>query len=542
MAAPHGIIATGPARANPEWALDIGETHPAGEGPSGAGWLLPPARRDGAGRHAVLLGGVQCLKVVLGMGSTLVLAKLLVPADFGLMAVVTPALALVGMTQDIGLSQVMVQRRDLGECQAASMYWLTFAAGCAGGAGLAVLSPALAWFFGQPAVLPTMLAMSVVPAIQAAYAMHASLLARHMMFARMAAVDLAATVASTVVGIASAWWLRSAWALVWATMAGYLVQLVWYRIACDWSPGKPRIGSLGGVHRFGASLSAANVFNFVHRNADNVIVARAFGPASLGLYDRAFKLLVYPMQQVQAPAARIMIPLLSSLVPQPDAYRRAFMDCSTLLMAAVQPFMLFAALRSDRLVEVLLGPSWVASSGVFTCFALVGVQQVYTSTLSWLLITQGRGRDVVGLAAYGAVTSVASYLFGLRWGLDGVAICYAAVDTFARVPVVVRVVGRAGAVSGADIVACAVPHGISSAVAVAVVWLFPFPGGGLAGLGAGLLASVVAYQATLAAFPQKRSTLARSCSQGFASAAGAAVGITRRLASLVPGTRKAMAQ
>ena len=476
-------------------------------------------------RHAALLGAVQCLKVLLGMTSTLLLAKLLVPADFGLMAVVSPALALVGMTQDLGLSQVVVQQRDLGQGQASSMYWVTFALGCAGGLTLVAVSPALSWFFGQPGVAALMLGVACVPPVQAAYAMHASLLARHMRFAVMARADLAATVTSTLVGLAAAWWLRSAWALVLATVVGASLQLVLYRAACDWFPGRPRFYGLDGAHRFGASLSGANLFNFVHRNADNVIVFKAFGPTPMGLYDRAFKLLVYPMQQVHAPAARIMVPLLSSLAGRPAEYRQAFLDCSTLLMAAVQPFMLYAAIRSATLVDATLGPAWVASAAVFSCFAAVGMQQVYTSTIGWLLVTQGRGREVLGLAAFGAASSVSSYLLGLHWGLSGVAASYAFTDTFVRVPVLFRVVGRSGPVGVKDLCMCAAPHAVAAMIAAVVLLACPVPASPLKAVVAGLGLSFATYHAVLACFSTKRHAM----SVAFVQVLGMASGIPARV-------------
>jgi PST family polysaccharide transporter len=274
-----------------------------------------------------------------------------------------------------------------------------------------------------------------------------------------------------------------------------------------WRPGAPSLDQ--GVReliRFGAGLSISNIFNYISRNADNFLIARFVGQAQLGLYDRGYKLMMMPLQQVNAPISRVLLPLLSRLQTDPVRYRSSYLSTITGLMAAVQPGLLTAVIFAPAFVHVLLGPNWDAVVPIFVWLGLAGLHQITTNTLGWLLVSQGRARSLVVLGVCTSVTTVAAFVIGLRYGAVGVAAAYMISDYLLRLPVIWWYVTRNGPVSLSDLLRAAAPHAVAIAITGVVLLLVARiePQPGFLGLALLAAAAYAIYGSVLVAFPDKR--------------------------------------
>ena len=117
-----------------------------------------------------------------------------------------------------------------------------------------------------------------------------------------------------------------------------------------WRPGRPSFeGQFNELFHIGAGVTGFNIVNYFSRNADNLLIGRYYGAVQLGLYDRAYRLLLFPLQQMLVPLGRVMFPLLSRLQSEPERYRKAYIECVSLLMIAVQPALVFAIVYSNDL-------------------------------------------------------------------------------------------------------------------------------------------------------------------------------------------------
>lgn len=474
---------------------------------------VPSGGRGEAAKHVFFMGAAQAWRVGAGFVFTVITARLLAPSDFGLIAMVASVTALTTMIQDLGASQSVVQRETISRGQLNSVFWISAGLGCLLALLLAISSPAIAGFFGEPRLEGLMVAFAAPIIASGLQAVPFALLNRHMRFRELALIDALAAAASFAVGIGLAWLLGSYWALYAAACASSLVLLAGCWISSGFRPGRPEFDSgTRAMIGFGSGISGFNLANYFSRNADNVLIGKFFGDVALGFYDRAYRLLLFPISQIHAPIGRVMIPLMARSLSDPYRYRRSYMECVSLLLLATQPAILFATLYAEDVFRILLGERWLASAPIFAWLGIAGLHQVMTSTIGWLYISQGRGGGFFRIGLFGAVTTVVSFVAGLPWGPVGVAAAYTISDYIVRLPVIWASAGRLGPVSTRDLYMLAAPHVLSTAAAAAVLLALKrfvdMPNALTCGLLAGM--SYAVYLAFLMLFAEKRGYLFRN--------------------------------
>jgi O-antigen/teichoic acid export membrane protein len=408
--------------------------------------LLPDLKGRSV-RGGVITLGAQGVKFVLQLGSTAVLARLLTPADFGLIAMVATFTGFAALFKDLGLSQATVQREHVTHEQVSTLFWINVAVAALIGLLVAAMAPAVAWFYGEPRLAMVTVALGSTFVFGGLAAQHAALLRRQMRFGPLAAVE----VASLAGGIAAAVWLALAgagyWALVAMTMGQALVTAAGLWIVSGWSPGRPRRGAgIRPMLGFGGNVTAFNLFNYFSRNADNLLIGWYWGAASLGLYSKAYSLLTLPMRQVNGPAATVAVPALARLAGDSERYRRAFISVQATLLMVSAPAMAVLLVEPTAVVSVFLGDQWLAAAPILRWLALIGIIQVATQSNGWVFTTQGRTREMMWWGLVGGLLSVGAFLAGLPWGGVGVAASYALSGVLVRTPLMLWWLGRKGPV------------------------------------------------------------------------------------------------
>lgn len=414
--------------------------------------------RQSLGRRAVsggfLMAGAQAFKLLLNVTGVVILARLLSPQEFGLVAMAGAITANLGLLKGAGLSIGSVQRETVNHQQVSNVFWANLGLGVL----LAVISIGLAWpvawFYGDDRLTSIMLALSLTFVFAGATAQHQALLLRQMRLKARALIGVVAVLASVVVGCSMAWVGFGYWALVGMPLclSGTAMVMTWS--VSRWCPALPsRRSGVRSLLRFGIRLTTSDLIVRVARSTDTLLIGRFFGAASLGLYSRADALLSRPLEQVIMPMGDVFVPLLSRLQFDPERYRRTFLRAFGMLALISFPFTASLFALSKPLILVLLGPGWVDAApilAVFTVMALCRVLWVAT----WLLITQGRGREYLRLSVTASALTVAAVFAGLPWGVLGVAVAISSTSLLIQLPLLYYMVGRSGPVSTTDLWRC----------------------------------------------------------------------------------------
>jgi O-antigen/teichoic acid export membrane protein len=258
---------------------------------------------------------------------------------------------------------------------------------------------------------------------------------------------------------------------------GHLALSFVYMVAvwgvCGWRPGRARRGA--GVRQllgFGGNLTGFVVINYFARNLDNMLIGRFWGGFQLGLYAKAYQLLLLPLDQISYPLTNVAVPTLSRLNGEPERYRRAYLRILEKVTLVTMPGIALMVATADWVVLVVLGPQWVEAGRIFALLGVAALLQPVTNTTGWLFITQGRTREMFRWAPIGAGLVVAAIVAGLPWGAAGVATAYSVVWVLLMTPLLFWYVGRRGHVRTRDIYAALAPALFASVGGFAAVMAY----------------------------------------------------------------------
>jgi PST family polysaccharide transporter len=386
------------------------------------------ANKGTSGRAA--LGAFQIIlsqgaRVILTVSSTIAVARLLDPADFGVVAMAAPVMAFIWIFQDLGFNQAIVQRDTISDQQINAMFWIALIGSTAATAVMLLLSPAVGLFYGDIRAAHITAAFSANVLLAGTALQHSALLHREMKFGRLAAIDILAALVNFVVTVTAAYYLRNFWALWLGGFAGTTVNVILLWSLNKWRPKlHVSFSNIRNMVEFGANLTTFNLINFLHRNLDNILIARVWGAYQLGLYDQSYKLMMFPLQNISNPLARVMIPALSRLQNDPDRYRRTFLLALRVLLAITIPGIAVAASMSDRILPFLLGSQWADAGPIFFWLSLAALPQMVGNATGWLFISCGRARSLRNWGLFSGIVFVSGFVAGLPWGATGVARAY----------------------------------------------------------------------------------------------------------------------
>jgi polysaccharide transporter, PST family len=420
--------------------------------------------RQSAVKGAFVTSLAQLAKVIVQFWSVIILSRLLSPADFGRLAMVAPLYGLALVFQDLGLSHATVQSAQVTSAQNNALFWVNVAVSVSLTVPLAIGAPMVGWFYGDEQVAGLTRGFAAVIVIGALGAQPLALLNRSMRFRFLAALDTLSVLAGFLGAVLLAAMFHSYWALFAGVAVSTTVGVVGAWIGSGFAPGLPRWeSSARQMVQLGAGITGFNVFTFIARNLDNVLIGRVWGDAALGLYDRAYKFLLFPLLQINAPLARVMLPTLARLRTDEARYRSVYLQAVNQLLLVTQPGIVFAIATADIFFPIMLGEQWRAAAPIFQWMGLAALLQPISATTNWLFISQGQSKAFAWYGAFNAAISAIAFCAGLPWGPIGVAAAYSISQVLLRSPVMWWMATRTGPVRLGDLYGVATMHAFASA-------------------------------------------------------------------------------
>ncbi len=373
----------------------------------------------------------QIMRQSLQIGISVLLARLLAPSDFGALAMVMVFSGFAASFSDLGLGAALVQKQDVKPKHYSTMFCLQLVVGAVLSVLLAAAAPLIAGFYKNPRLTGLCLVLAPTFILAAFAGVPMALLQKALAFRTIARIETTAALGSGTAAVLLALNGFGVWSLVAQALLTVLLTsiLSWHlapqRISLSFDSGAWR-----ELRRFSVSLTGYNFINYWIRNLDNLIVGKFIGPIALGLYSRAYSLMLYPIIQVSGTVSRVMFSAMASIQDQTERLREIYLRAARLIALFTFPIMAGMSVLADLFVVTVFGPAWADTAGVLRILAAVGLLQSVGTTLGWIYTARGR-TDIMlrfGMVA-GAVYAVA-FLIGLRWGVVGVAGAYAASGFF----------------------------------------------------------------------------------------------------------------
>jgi O-antigen/teichoic acid export membrane protein len=412
----------------------------------------------------------QAANLLIRVASLAILARLLDPTDFGLVAMVTAVTGLLSRFRDFGLSTATIQQKDITGGQISTLFWINLLIGGMLAAAAAAGAPYIAAFYQEPRLVWITIVLAGSFLVNAAGVQHAALLNREMRFTALALIDIASLIISTAIGIAMAFAGLGYWALVAMAVAqpGAFSVFVW--LVAAWVPGWPqRRAHIRSMLGFGGTITLNGIVVYVAYNLEKVLLGRFWGADALGIYGRAYQLVNIPTDNLNSAVGDVAFAALSRISDDPSRFKRYFLKGYSLIVALTLPITLACALFADELIFVVLGPKWGLAAPIFRYLAPTILIYAMINPLWWLLFSQGLVGRSLKISLVLAPLVMASYVVGLPHGPTGVALAYSAIMTLWVIPHIMWCIH--GTVIQLRDIALAVSRPLlSAAVAAAVSW------------------------------------------------------------------------
>jgi O-antigen/teichoic acid export membrane protein len=390
---------------------------------------LPPDELPGLGtraaRGAALTLGGQGARLVVQVISVVVLARLLTPDDYGLIAMVVSVVGIGEIFRDFGLSSAAIQARELSTPQRSNLFWLNSLIGVLLAAVVAIGAGLLAALYGRQELVPIAQVLSVTFVLNGLATQFRATLVRDLRFRALAIADAAAPAIAlaAAIGAAVAGW--GYWALVVQQVALALALLILFAIAARWLPGPPRRAPMRGLVTFGWNIVASQLIGYVANNVDSVIIGVRFGAGPLGIYNRAFHLLMTPLNQVRTPLTSVALPVLSRLADDGRRFGDFVARGQVALGYTLVVGLAIVIGSSEPLTLLLLGERWQSVEPILRLLAVAGVFQTLAFVGYWVYLARGLTGALVRYSLVSAAIKIACIVVGSLWGVVGVAVGYA---------------------------------------------------------------------------------------------------------------------
>ena len=367
--------------------------------------------------------------------STIVLARILLPEDFGLVAMVSAITGYVAIFVDLGTRDAVSQHPCLNAGEASALYWITAATGLVFALITVSCAPLIASFYSAPKLQAITIALAIPIVLSGLYYQQYALMRRAMMFRKLAIIDISGNVIGTALAILLAHLGYGYWALVWKPAITAFATACGVWVTCGWWPGRPAFTQ--GVRtmiRFGLNVTGYIIADNVSRSMDRVALGHNYGPRELGFYQNALNVYDNAANVSVSALHNVATATLSKLRDDLDTLRRAWSTAlSSLAFFAAPAFAVLAVVGQD-LVVLVLGPKWHTAGTILSVLALRGPGQVVSSTHSWLHVAAGRPDRWRHWGMLNCGFTIIALLCGLRYGAMGVATSYAVLAYIVVVP------------------------------------------------------------------------------------------------------------
>jgi O-antigen/teichoic acid export membrane protein len=386
-------------------------------------------------RGAMAVASSGAIEISLRFLSITILARLLVPEYFGLIAMVTAFTGIVEGLRDLGLASATVQRQNITRAQVSNLFWVNAAAGFSFALLFSVLSPAIAAFYGDPRLVGITVALSTAFLWSGLSIQHEALMSRQLRQSELAIIRLAATFLSIAVAVVLAVTGQGYWALVWRYVVRAAMTTIGVWLRCPWLPGRPSRGvGTGGLLRFGRDLSFTNLLVALIMNIDLLLIGKFYGASAVGLYRQAQQLLVVPIEQLNMPIMSVAQPALSALQAESARYRRYYEKIVFFVTLATVPLGLFVAVYAKEITLLVLGSDWVGAAVFVRIFGMAAAVRPAVGTSAVVLISCGESARYLWIVVVHSAVLLIFLLFGIRWGPEGVAVAHVATTIVLMIP------------------------------------------------------------------------------------------------------------
>ena len=338
--------------------------------------------------------------------------------------------------KDMGTAAAIIQADQIANEVVNTIHWTNVGLGVLIGISIAIVAPLISIIFHEPDLTFLLCILALVFPISSFGATRQALFERDSKFSIVVKTEIAGTIVGLLVALMFAWFGAGALSLVIQMLTGIIISMVMLAMA---SPYRPilrwRWSEFLSVLNFSGNLFLFNFINYFSRNVDSMIIGRLLGASPLGIYTMAYRLMLFPVQNMTAVASRALYPVMSRNQGSIEEVARLYLKSIGFIAFLTAPVMAGLFVLREPFVQVVFGEKWHAVAGILAWLAPVGFIQSIVSTAGTIFMARGRTDLLFRIGVMSAIVLVSAILIGSHWGIEGVAACYLAANIIIAIPV-----------------------------------------------------------------------------------------------------------
>jgi O-antigen/teichoic acid export membrane protein len=366
---------------------------------------------------AALMSAGNIIRFGLQLAMLPVLARMLGPHVYGLASFAMPLISLAALVSDTGLSSAVAGGAKLSVTVESNIFWLSLLSGVALALLVCLAAALIGYISGQMEIVPVIIGLSPLLVIGAATTLLNGLIIRQHRFWAFTVSDIVSFALSSLTAILLALNGFGIWSLV-----AQMLVLTGVKFVCLFSICRPTIilrfkpFEIRKLISFGLDVVGANVFNFIGRNVDNLIIGWTMGLTSLGWYAMAYQIIAMPDAIVSGPIMAAVYPSLGKISRDLPAIREFFLASLAMVAMIVTPAFVGLEATANLAVPMILGDKWLRSVHLIQLLSLAGWMFCIYSVFYSTLLATGRSRDQLRIGAYLATATAVGVAIGATFG------------------------------------------------------------------------------------------------------------------------------
>lgn len=407
---------------------------------------------------------------------TVILARLLSPHEFGLITMITVFTGFAAFFSNFGFKSALIQKENIGENHYSSVFWVNIFIGVFLCLIITGLSPLIAKLYDEPILKPLTSLIAIIFVINSLNIVQQAILEREMKFKILGLRNLVSVISAGATAICLALNNFGAWTLVWKSVISSAVGVILLWSATNWRPRLVfRFDAVRDLLGYSTNLLGSRLVNYWMRNADNMLIGKFLGSTSLGIYSRAYGLMMLPQKQICLVLGRVMFPVLSRMQCDKEQVKIVFLKSISTIALITFPLMIGFVIVADDFVLALYGSKWIEVIPILRILALVGLIESIVYADAWIFTSQGRTDLMFKWWIVQGILIIGSFLFGIWIGfLKAVVIAYGVMSGIILLYPKFAIPGKLINLTFTEVVLCLYPILISASIMGLGVWTFGF--------------------------------------------------------------------
>lgn len=367
---------------------------------------------------------------IINFGVQIILARLLMPEVFGLVAMLTVFISIGQTLMDSGMTSSLIRTKNPDQIDYSTVFFTNMMVSV----GIYILTylsaPAIAAFYEQEILTNLLRVYALTFVIRSFVAVHTAKLTKEMNFKTLMKLQVPSTIVGGIVGVVLAYMGFGVWSLVWLNLSQAIIFTIQNWIFIQWRPSFLFNKRRFKYHfSFGYKLTLSGLLDTVYNDAYRIVIGKYFSPTSVGFFNQAENMRLFPVQQMSYVMGKVTFPLFSNL-SNDQQLKSAYRSTMKLVLFAVLPVMLILIIGAEELFLFLFGEKWLPAVPYFKILAIASIIRPISQYNLNILKVKGRSDLFLKLEVIKKIIGIIVIIIALPYGIMGLVISLTAVSFF----------------------------------------------------------------------------------------------------------------